>query len=104
VDGNTDEKAVQKKFIGTLMEMMKGENFPVYQRDDNDDGTILEDLEGQAPDEGITTVAGPAVPRLNGHIPNSDVRNEAENKGQHLRYNVRNMYAQIGSYPNDSVL
>lgn len=62
-------------------------------------------------------VAGPAVPLQNGYIPNNtnntnsnninnnnNIANNNNNQEQQMRYNVRNMYAQIGSYPNDSVL
>lgn len=105
MDGNTDEKDVQEKFIGTLMEMMKGDDFPVYRRDDNDDGTVLQDLERQEPDIGTTTsITEPAVQHQNGHIPNSNVKNNDSNAGHRLRYDVQNVYAQMGPYPNDSVL
>lgn len=83
---------------------MKNENFLVYHREDhcNDDkhsemDVVLQDLEEKVTAVG-KSVTGPAVSLQNGHIPNN-------NQGQHLRYDVRNMYAQIGSYPpNDSVL
>jgi len=105
VDGNTDEKEVQDKFVGTLMEMMKGENFLDYRQDDDGDRTVLHDLEGRVPDAETATVAGLSVPRQNGHIPNSNVKTDDDNsKGRHLRYDVRNMYAQMESYPNDSAL
>lgn len=99
VDGNTDNKEVQENFIGTLMETMKGEHFPVHQEEAGDgdlnDGTNLQDLGRQPP-----LVTNPAEPRQNGYLPN----NHNKDQGQNLRYDVRNMYAQMGSYPKDSVL
>lgn len=142
MDGNTDDKKVQETFIGTLMETMKGGNFPVYEDSEdaaiNDDGTVLQDLERHVAAAGPTgterppelgpvtspvaraAVAGPAVPHQNGYIPNNTNNNNNNNntnnnknntnnsnnnnQEQQMRYDVRNMYAQIGSYPNDSVL
>lgn len=104
VDGNTDEKGVQEKFIVTLMETMKGDNFPSEQPD-VDDGTVLQDIDGlHTPAATNKTVAGPAVPHQNGYLPNNTINDNSNNREQPLRYDVRNMYAQIGSYPNDSVL
>lgn len=125
VDGNTEDKDVQEKFIGVLMETMKGDQRSPTRRhhprrDDRDreypgDGTVLHDLEGPetepdaAASEGPSgSVAGPAAPRQNGYIPNADHKNAAnysnanDKRGRDLRYDVRNMYAQIGSYPNGS--
>jgi hypothetical protein len=129
VDGNTDDKKVQDTFIGTLMETMKGGNFPVFQEDMdvvvNDDGTMLQDQERQMAAVGPTSnelsseqrrspvaIAGITVPHQHGYIPNNTNNmntnhinnNNNNNQEQQMRYNVRNMYAQIGSYPNDSVL
>lgn len=100
MDGNTDEKTVQDNFIGTLMEMMKGGNIPVYQMEEEDKHVEQDVIQQYLEDQVIPTaktITGPAVPHQNGYIPN--------NQGQNLRYDVRNMYAQMGSYPqNDSVL
>jgi hypothetical protein len=109
VDGNTDDKRVQETFISTLVETMKGENFPVYHRDDDDGDNV--DTDPRRDTEKRTTstaapghaVTGPAVPRQNGHLPN-DTNEEHDNGGQTMRYDVRNMYAQIGSYANDPSL
>lgn len=108
VDGNTDDKRVQETFISTLVETMKGENFPVLHRDDDDygdDDDHGDDVNTDIDPEKRTTsaaaaghvISGPAVPRQNGHLPN-DTNEDNNNRGQHLRYDVRNMYAQIGSY------
>lgn len=83
---------------------MKCENLPDCHREDHrdenksdDHDVVLQDLEEKVTTAG-KTVTGTAVPHQNGHILNSNLE-------QHLRYDVRNMYAQIGSYPpNDSVL
>uniref|UniRef100_A0A2S2NRY9 Adenylate kinase isoenzyme 5 n=1 Tax=Schizaphis graminum TaxID=13262 RepID=A0A2S2NRY9_SCHGA len=129
VDGNTDDKRVQETFISTLMETMKGENFPVYHRDDDDGDNVDTDprrdtekriTSTPAVEHAVTgptghavtgptghavtgparhVVTGPAVPRQNGHLPN-DTNEERDNLGQTMRYDVRNMYAQIGSYAN----
>ncbi|VVC25870.1 Hypothetical protein CINCED_3A019684 [Cinara cedri] len=93
VDGNTDEKNVQEKFMDTLKETMKGDNIPVYREDD----AVLPHGPERTVEQAV--IARPAVPRQNGFIPNSANDN---NRVPHLRYNVRDMYAQIG--PNDSVL
>ncbi|KAE9528645.1 hypothetical protein AGLY_012220 [Aphis glycines] len=119
VDGNTDDKRVQETFISTLVETMKGENFPVFHRDDYDDDgagdNVDTDLRRDITEKRTTsavaaaattaghTVSGPAVPRQNGHIPN-DTNEDNKNRGQHLRYDVRNMYSQIGAYANDPSL
>lgn len=119
VDGNTDDKRVQETFISTLVETMKGENFPVFHRDDYDDvgagdnadtdprRDIAEKRTTSAVAAAATTaghtVSGPAVPRQNGHLPN-DTNGDNKNRGQNLRYDVRNMYSQIGSYANDPSL
>lgn len=113
VDGNTDDKRVQETFISTLVETMKGENFPVFHRDDDDDGTgdnadtdLRRDIAEKRTTSAVTAghaVSGPAVPRQNGHLPN-DTNEDNNNRGQHLRYDVRNMYSQIGSYANDPSL
>ncbi|XP_015373047.1 PREDICTED: adenylate kinase isoenzyme 5 [Diuraphis noxia] len=108
VDGNTDDKRVQETFISTLVETMKGENFPVFHRDDDDHG---DDVNTDIDPEKQTTpavvvghvVSGPAVPRQNGHLPNK-TNEDNNNREQHLRYDVRNMYAQIGSYANEPTL
>jgi len=122
VDGNTDDKCVQETFISTLVETMKGENFPVFHRDDYDDDGAGDNADTD-PRRDITekrttsavaavaavattaghAVSGPAVPRQNGHLPN-DTNEDNKNGGQHLRYDVRNMYSQIGSYANDPSL
>lgn len=100
MDGNTEEKSVQEKFINTLMETMKIDNFLVYQQDEkNSDGTVLQDLE-RPEVVGETMVGESTVPHQNGYIPN----NTKNDQRQHLRYDVRNMYAQIGSFPNDTEL
>ncbi|XP_022174569.1 adenylate kinase isoenzyme 5 [Myzus persicae] len=111
VDGNTDDKRVQETFIGTLVETMKGENFPVFHRDDDDGDDGDTEIRQVEPEKRTTSaaaaaehaVSGPAVPRQNGHLPN-DTNEDNNNRGQHLRYDVRNMYAQIGSYANESAL
>ncbi|XP_060848163.1 uncharacterized protein LOC132927686 [Rhopalosiphum padi] len=106
VDGNTDDKRVQETFISTLVETMKGENFPVYHRDDDDDTDPRRDTEKRTTSTAAVAghaVTGPAVPRQNGHLPN-DTNEEHDNRGQTMRYDVRNMYAQIGSYANDPSL
>lgn len=110
MDGNTEEKDVQEKFIGTLMETMKGDNFPYYQHkedddDDENDGTVLQVLERPLIDtvaQETSVPTGPAVPHQNGYIPNNQLNNNKQ--GQRLHNDVRNMYAQIRSYPNDSAL
>lgn len=102
VDGNTEERDVQEKFIDTLMKTMKNNNYSIYHQNsdnDNNDGIILQDLEKHAV-VNETVVTEPAVRHQNGHIPN----NTNNDQGQHLRYDVRDMYAQIGSFPNDSEL
>ncbi|CAI6355854.1 unnamed protein product [Macrosiphum euphorbiae] len=108
VDGNTDDKRVQDTFIGTLVETMKGENFPVFHRDDDEHGVDVDtDIRQVNPEKRTTAaghaVSGPAVPRQNGHLPN-ETNEDHKNRGQNLRYDVRNMYAQIGSYANDPTL
>jgi len=111
VDGNTDDKRVQDTFIDTLVETMKGENFPVFHRD-VDDGVKDDTDIRQVNEEKRTTstkvaghvVTGPAVPRQNGHLPNETNEDNNNNRGQNLRYDVRNMYAQIGTYANDPTL
>jgi len=114
VDGNTDDKRVQETFISTLVETMKGENFPVYHRDDDDDGggggggdnadtDPRRDIAEKRTTSAVTAghaVSGPAVPRQNGHLPN-DSNEDNNNRRQNLRYDVRNMYSQIGTYTND---
>lgn len=110
VDGNTDNKRVQDTFIDTLVETMKGENFPVFHQD-VDDGVKDDTDIRQVNQEKRTTsskvaehvVTGLAVPRQNGHLPNETNENN-NNRRQHLSYDVRNMYAQIGSYANDPTL
>lgn len=87
---------------------MKGENFPVFHRDDDDHGDDVNtdiDPEKRTTSATVTghVVSGPAVPRENGHLPNN-TNEDNNNRGQHLRYDVRNMYAQIGSYANDPTL
>lgn len=113
VDGNTEDRGVQEKFIGVLMETMRGGNFPTGQpppeeeeeaADDRrpDDGTVLQDLEDpveSAEANASKSVAGPALPRQNGYVPNADRSNDKRRR-ENLRYDVRNMYAQIGSYPD----
>lgn len=136
VDGNTDDKDVREKFVGTLLETMKGDDFPVPdRREDGDgtggggtgggdvvvrgadeyygDGTVLQDLEKPA-ESGPAAVSGPAVPRQNGYVPNDRTNadgggggggdEDADGRQRQLRYDVRNMYAQIGSYPKDPAL
>lgn len=110
VDGNTDDKRVQDTFIDTLVETMKGENFPVFHQD-VDDGVKVDTDILQVNQEKRTTstkvaghvVTGLAVPRQNGHLPN-EINENNNNREQHLSYDVRNMYAQIGSYANDPTL
>lgn len=97
MDGNTDDKDVQEKFVGTLTETMKGDNFPVY-REDGDDTVDRRDGPERPGGRAADTAGPAAVARPNGFIPNkADVDANAR-----LRYNVREMYAQIGQ--NDSVL
>lgn len=110
VDGNTDDKRVQDTFISTLVETMKGENFPVFHRDDDDGDDVDTDIRQVDPEKRTTSatvsghaVTGPAAPRQNGHLPN-ETNEDNNNRGQPLRYDVRNMYAQIGSYANDPTL
>lgn len=124
VDGNTDDKRVQENFIGTLVETMKGDHFPVYRDADDEDfdaaatttaaaasvaAASSDDTASRDPERRRhATVAGPAVPHQNGNIP-SQMRHDdaADGDGgqvRRLRHDVRDMYAQIGSYPKDSVL
>lgn len=135
MDGNTDDKRVQENFIGTLVETMKGDNFPVYRDVDEEDfdaaaATAAASSSGAAtvtaaaasvataaPDDAASrdperrrhaAVVGPAVPYQNGDIPNqlrhADAADGDGEQSRRLRHDVRNMYAQIGSYPKDSVL
>lgn len=97
VDGNTEDRGVQEKFIGVLLETMTGGD-----REQLGDGTVLQDLERPETEPEAAgpsgSVAGPAVPRQNGYGPNA-ADGKADERGRNLRYDVRNLYAQIGSYP-----
>lgn len=76
MDGNTDDKDVQEKFISTLKETIKGDEFPVYYREDGGGDETVGTRGPESPAGGRTAAAvtGPAaaaVPRLNGFIPNN---------------------------------
>jgi len=110
VDGNTDDKQVQETFISTLAETIKDENFPVFHRYHDDGDNVNTNIHQVDPKKQTTSaavaehvVSGPAVPRQNGHLPNK-TNEDNDNQGHLLRYDVRNMYAQIGSYENEPTL
>lgn len=91
MDGNTEERNVQEKFIDTLMKMMKSDNISSYHKnvdkDENNDGIVLQDHEKHTI-VNDTVITEPVVRHQNGHIPNNNTK---YNQEQNLHYEVRKM-------------